>query len=159
MRLRQRQGKAIVIVLGRKSELRTQKQRKQIRERFMRQNQLVEKLGGWLERGWSRISSRILSWGPMWRFFPHHQAPAINMANIFLHLGFCQATPNPGGTQQYWFPPKAVYQRSCSRKKGSTFSAACWESNENNVWELSSSNLTSLEESSPLHRIALILSP
>lgn len=81
------------------------------------------------------------------------------MANISLQSWFLSSDPLVlEETNNTAFLQGQCTRETAQGKNGLAFSAACEESNENNVWKLSSCDLTSLEESSPLHRIALILS-
>lgn len=83
--------------------------------------------------------------------FSHHQAPAVNMANISLHSCFLSSDPSVlEETNNIAFLQGQRTREAAQGTNGLTFSATCEESNENNVWKLSSCDLTSLEGFSPL---------
>lgn len=91
--------------------------------------------------------------------FSHPQAPVVNMANISWQSWFLSSDPSVlEETGNIAFLQGHCTREAAQGKNGLSLSAAHEESNENNVWKLSSCDLTSLEESSPLHRIALISS-
>lgn len=106
------------------------------------------------------MTARILAWVPVCKIFFF---PTLGSSNKYGK--YFSSSQFLSGSLQSW--RKSTILVSCKnsvletlpkKKNGFTLPAACWESGENNPWKLSSSNLTSLEESSPLHGTALILS-